>query len=125
MNLTKAYMNTHTLHPIGPTAYDALMAKLAAAENRAVRIETRLCKLMVHMGIDERSGAVTAPTRNTDRKQGATVMRSDVGSDFSSASVTGGWQTGDNLSGAVFGPVFAKTQDLWNWQSASTTKAAA
>ena len=40
-----------THHPIGPSAYDAIMGKLKEANRRQVRLETRLCKLMEHLGM--------------------------------------------------------------------------
>lgn len=38
-----------TLHPIGPSAYDALMEKLNTMHWDMMRLETRLCKLIVHL----------------------------------------------------------------------------
>lgn len=40
------------LHPIGPTAFDALMAKLNAMQYILMRTETRLCKLIQHVGAE-------------------------------------------------------------------------
>jgi hypothetical protein len=31
-------------------------------------------------------------------------------------SVVGGWQSGFELSGVLFGPVFNSITDLWQWQ---------
>ncbi len=31
-------------------------------------------------------------------------------------SVPGGWQSQDKVTGVVFGPVFNKIDDLWDWQ---------
>lgn len=44
-------MNDFTHHPIGPTAFDAIMARLKESNRRQVRLETKLCKLMEHMGL--------------------------------------------------------------------------
>lgn len=57
-------MSTVNLHPIGPTAYDHLMSELIDSRRRAVRMETRLCKLMEHFGLDEsghRGGVAPEP----------------------------------------------------------------
>lgn len=54
-------MSTVTLHPIGPTAYDHLMSEMIDSRRRAVRMETRLCKLMEHFGLDETGRPVPQP----------------------------------------------------------------
>lgn len=43
---------TVTLHPVGPTAYDALMQELQNIQRRLVRIETRQVKTMTHQGVN-------------------------------------------------------------------------
>ena len=56
-----------TLHPIGPTAFDALMDRLEDlayqlddAERRGARVETRLVRLMAHSGLDEQGNPARA-----------------------------------------------------------------
>ncbi len=36
--------------------------------------------------------------------------------DLACKSVAGGWQSMDNVTGNVFGPVYNDIQDLWDWQ---------
>lgn len=54
-------MSTVHHHPIGPTAYDHLMSELLDSRRRAVRMETRLCKLMEHFGLDESGQSTRQP----------------------------------------------------------------
>jgi hypothetical protein len=35
---------------------------------------------------------------------------------YSCKSVLGGWQTIENSSEKLFGPIFNKINDLWDWQ---------
>lgn len=42
---------TFNHHPIGPSAYDAIMSRLKESQRRQVRLETKLCKLMEHLGV--------------------------------------------------------------------------
>lgn len=59
-------MKPIALHPIGPTAYDKLMSELIDSRRRAIRMETRLCKLMLHFGLDESGQAQhPQPTQET------------------------------------------------------------
>ncbi len=38
---------------------------------------------------------------------------------YTSRSVPGGWQTEDEATGRLIGPVFNKVNDLWAWQRAN------
>lgn len=44
-------LDTLSLHPIGPTAFDVLTQQLTEITQRLVRLETRHGKLMLHMGM--------------------------------------------------------------------------
>jgi hypothetical protein len=57
-----------TLHPIGPTAYDKLMSEHIETKRRLTRMETRLCKMMVHFGLDE-LGLVPHPNPHHKKEQ--------------------------------------------------------
>jgi hypothetical protein len=70
-------MNEVALHPIGPTAFDALMEsftdlryQLDDAERRGIRMETRLVKLMAHHGLDEQGNALRKQIKLVHRPQG-------------------------------------------------------
>ena len=52
---------TIQFHPIGPTAFDHLNSRLETAERRAVRIETRLVRLMEFMGADTHGDLLDYP----------------------------------------------------------------
>ena len=54
-----------TLHPIGPTAFDALMDKLIDAERRGARMETRLVRLMAANGLNEQGDPLRKQIRMT------------------------------------------------------------
>jgi len=65
-----------TLHPIGPTAFDAIMESLVdiqyqldEADRRGIRIETRLCKLMEHSGLDGSGSPVRWPATPTTTRR--------------------------------------------------------
>jgi hypothetical protein len=46
--------------PIGPSAFAGIMAELADARRRQIRAETRLCKLMDYLGLDENGRRIQA-----------------------------------------------------------------
>lgn len=46
----------------------------------------------------------------------ACTVEPGVPDGFSCVSVVGGWQTRDNKTGALLGPVFNACTDLWAWQ---------
>ena len=43
--------NTVEHHPVGPVAFDALMAELMGIQRRLVRVESKQARLMLHFGM--------------------------------------------------------------------------
>jgi len=49
--MTNNDVNTLNLHPIGPVAFDAIMASMMEINRRLVRVESKQARLMLHFGV--------------------------------------------------------------------------